>query len=44
VHAEALACIAAGGTEGRFVLGSACAVPRYTPVENMRALARAALG
>lgn len=44
VHAEAMACIAAGGTEGRYVLGSACAVPRYTPVENLHALARAAKG
>ena len=44
VHAEAMACIRAGGTDGRFVLGSACAVPRYTPVENMRAMARAAMG
>ncbi len=44
VHAEAMGCIRAGGKDGRFVLGSACAVPRYTPVENMRAMARAALG
>ena len=41
VHGEAQACIRDGGP--RFVLGSACAVPRFTPVENMHALARAAL-
>ena len=39
VRAEAEACIAAGGKAGRYVLGTACAVPRYTPVENMHALA-----
>ncbi|MBI5394796.1 MAG: hypothetical protein HZA91_05805 [Verrucomicrobia bacterium] len=44
VHAEAMDCIRAGGKDGRFVLGSACAVPRRTPVENMRAMARAATG
>jgi uroporphyrinogen-III decarboxylase len=43
VYAEAMDCIRAGGTDGRFVLGSACAVPRYTPVENMQAMARAAM-
>ncbi len=41
VEAEARACIRAGGP--RYVLGSACAVPRRTPPENMHALAQAAL-
>ena len=41
VHTEARACIRDGGP--RYVLGSACAVPRFTPVENMHALASAAL-
>jgi uroporphyrinogen-III decarboxylase len=41
VEAEARACIGAGGP--RYVLGSACAVPRRTPPENMHALAQAAL-
>jgi uroporphyrinogen-III decarboxylase len=41
VHAEAQACIRDGGP--RYVLGSACAVPRFTPVENMHAFAQAAL-
>jgi len=40
VRNEALACIRDGGP--RYVLGTACAVPRYTPVENMRALAEVA--
>ena len=31
-------------TPPRYVLGSACAVPRFTPVENMHAFASAALG
>ena len=44
VYAESRACIEAGGTKGRYVLGSACAVPRFTPSENMRAFANAALG
>jgi len=42
VYAEARQCIAQGGADGRFVLGSACAVPPLSPVENLRALARAA--
>lgn len=44
VHAEARECIRAGGADGRYVLGSACAVPRAAPVDNLRALARAAMG
>jgi uroporphyrinogen-III decarboxylase len=43
VRDEARAYIRAGGTDGRYVLGTACAVPRYTPAENMQALAEAAL-
>lgn len=43
VYAESRACIEAGGKDGRYVLGSACAVARFTPIENMRAFARAAL-
>ena len=42
VLAEARACIREGGVDGRYVLGSACAVPRFTPPENMHAFARAA--
>lgn len=34
---EARECIRDGGP--RYVLGTACAVPRYTPTENMKALA-----
>jgi len=41
VRDEARACIRDGGP--RYVLGSACAVPRFTPVENMRAFASAVL-
>ena len=40
VYGEAQACIREGGP--RYVLGSACAVPRFAPVENMHAFARAA--
>jgi len=39
VRREAEACIRDGGP--RYVLGTACAVPRFTPVENMCALASA---
>ncbi len=41
VYGAARACIRDGGP--RYVLGSACAVPRFTPAENMHAFARAAL-
>lgn len=44
VYAEARACVEAGGAEGRYILGSACAIPRLSPVGNIRALARAAAG
>jgi uroporphyrinogen-III decarboxylase len=43
VYEEAAQCIAEGMAGGRYVLGSACAVPRYTPVENMMAARQAAL-
>ncbi|MBI4027588.1 MAG: hypothetical protein HY360_21560 [Verrucomicrobia bacterium] len=42
VFAEARKCVEAGKPGGRYVLGSACAVPRFTPSENMLAAARAA--
>jgi uroporphyrinogen decarboxylase len=42
VAAEARQCIEAGKPGGRYVLGSACAVPRYTPVANIVAAQRAA--
>jgi uroporphyrinogen decarboxylase len=43
VFAEAAKCVEDGKPGGRYVLGSACAVPRFTPVENMLAAGRAAL-
>ncbi len=42
VHKEAAQCVADGKPDGRYVLGSACAVPRNTPPENLLA-ARAAI-
>lgn len=42
VHKEAAQCVADGKPDGRYVLGSACAVPRHTPPENLFA-ARAAI-
>ena len=42
VYDEAKQCIVEGKPNGRYVLGSACAVPRLTPPENMMA-ARAAV-
>jgi MtaA/CmuA family methyltransferase len=41
VRREAEACIRDGGP--RYALGTACAVPRFTPAENMHALASTAL-
>jgi len=41
VCGESQTCIRDGGP--RYVLGNACAVPRFTPVENMHAFASAAL-
>ena len=43
VEAEAVQCIEDGMDGGRFSLGSACAVPRYTPPENMITVKRAVL-
>ena len=43
VYEEAKQCIVEGKTGGRYILGSACAVPRHTPVENMLAARRAAM-
>jgi hypothetical protein len=43
VFAEAAQCVADGKPGGRYVLGSACAVPRNTPPENMLAARRAAV-
>ncbi len=37
VYEEARQCVVDGKTGGRYVLGSACAVPRYTPPENIMA-------
>lgn len=37
VYEEAKQCIEEGKPGGRYILGSGCAVPRYTPVENMMA-------
>ena len=42
VRQEASECIRAGKPGGRYVLGSACALPRMTPPENLLA-ARAAI-
>jgi uroporphyrinogen-III decarboxylase len=41
VYREACACIAAGKPGGRYVLGSACAVPRAAPPANLLAARRA---
>jgi len=42
VHRAARNCIQAAGPGGRFLLGSACLVPRKTPLENLRAMVEAA--
>lgn len=41
VYAEAAACIEQGKPGGRYVLGSACAIPRLTPPENLDAARQA---
>jgi len=41
VYAEAKACIDQGKPGGRYVLGSACAIPRLTPSENLDAARQA---
>ena len=43
VYDEARQCIEAGMEGGRYVLGSACAVPRYSPMDNMMAARQAVL-
>ena len=42
VYDEAVACMEAGKPGGRYILGSACAVPRFAPQPNLVAAARAA--
>jgi uroporphyrinogen decarboxylase len=42
VYAEARQCVEDGKPGGRYVLGSACAVPRHAPPENLMAARRAA--
>ena len=41
VYAEATECIRQGKPGGRYVLGSACAIPRLTPPENIDAARQA---
>ncbi len=43
VYEESRQCVLAGKEGGRYVLGSACAVPRYTPPENLMAARAAAV-
>ena len=43
VYEETRQCIAQGREGGRYVLGSACAVPRYTPGDNLMAARQAVL-
>ncbi len=43
VYAEARQCVLDGKAGGRYVLGSACAVPRSTPPENIMAARAAAI-
>ena len=43
VYEEAKQCVLAGREDGRFILGSGCAVPRYTPPENLIAARQATL-
>ncbi len=43
VYAEASRCITDGKPGGRYVLGSACAVPRAAPPENLLAARDAVL-
>lgn len=42
VTAAAHRCIDQAGAGGGFMLGSGCIVPRYTPLENVQAMVRAA--
>lgn len=43
VYEEAKQCVLAGKPGGRYILGSGCAIPRYTPAKNMMAARRAAV-
>ena len=43
VHDEARQCVLDGKPGGRYVLGTACAVPRHTPAQNMAAARAAAV-
>ena len=43
VYEEARQCVLEGKANGRYVLGSACAVPRLTPFENIEAARAAAV-
>ena len=43
VYEEAKQCVLDGKPGGRYTLGSACAVPRHTPAENMMAARAAAV-
>ncbi len=42
VYSQAVECLRQGMPNGAYVLDSACAVPRYTPIENMLAFSKAA--
>ena len=44
VRASAQRCIDQAGAGGGFLLGSGCIVPRYTPLENVRAMVEVAHG
>ena len=43
VYEETRQCVSEGKEGGRYVLGSACAVPRYTPGDNLMAARQAVL-
>jgi uroporphyrinogen decarboxylase len=43
VYSEAKRCVTEGKPGGRYVLGSACAVPRHSPPENIMAARAAAI-
>jgi uroporphyrinogen decarboxylase len=42
VAAAAQSCIDKAGAGGGFMLGSGCIVPRYTPLDNVRAMVQTA--
>jgi hypothetical protein len=43
VYEEAKQCVLDGKPGGRYILGSACAMPRFTPPENILAAKAAAV-